>query len=90
MPKIEHTRQFLKDVRKWKRSGKGLEPLEELLRVIQQGTWPLPAQYEAHMLTGMMEGIWDIHLRKNWIVLAEFHEGTVITLRMGTHAELGL
>ena len=52
--------------------------------------WPPAVQYEAHLLSGDLEGVWDIHLRQNWIVLVKFHEGTVWALRMGTHAELGL
>lgn len=90
MPRLELTHRFLKDVKRWKRSGKDLESLEELLRRIERGMWPPAVQYEAHLLNGDLEGVWDIHLRQNWIVLVAFHEGTVVVLRMGTHAELGL
>ncbi|OGJ63574.1 hypothetical protein A3H90_02850 [Candidatus Peribacteria bacterium RIFCSPLOWO2_02_FULL_55_36] len=90
MPPLEITHRFLKDVKRWKRSGRGLEPLEELFCRIEKGMWPPAVQYEAHLLSGDLEGVWDIHLRQNWIVLVKFHEGTVWALRMGTHAELGL
>ena len=67
-----------------------MEPLEELLRMIAEGMWPPLAKYEAHRLSGELEGIWDIHIRQNWVVLAKFEQETVYILRMGTHAELGL
>ena|SRR3989338_4257128 len=89
MPNIEYTKRFWKDVQRWERSGKGIDPLHEFLRMAQD-EWPLPAKYEAHLLAGPMEGIWDIHIRQNWIVLMEYHAGTITLLRMGTHAELGL
>ncbi|HLD71032.1 MAG TPA: type II toxin-antitoxin system mRNA interferase toxin, RelE/StbE family [Candidatus Peribacteraceae bacterium] len=90
MPQYDLTNHFLKDLKKWKRSGKGIEPLEDLLRMIQEGMWPPIAKYEAHMLTGNLEGMWDIHIRQNWVVLAKFENGIVYILRMGTHADLGL
>lgn len=90
MPQYELTKNFLKDLKKWKRSGVNLEPLEDLLRLIRAGMWPPVAKYESHMLTGEFEGLWDIHLRQNWVVLAKFDQGTVYVLRMGTHADLGL
>ena len=90
MPQYELTNNFLKDLKKWKRSGKNLEPLEDLLRSIEGGMWPPLAKYEAHLLTGYLDGIWDIHIRQNWVVLAKFDKETVYLLRMGTHADLGL
>lgn len=90
MPQLELAHRFLKDVKRWKRSGRSLEPVEEFFRRIERGMWPPAAQYEAHMLHGELEGVWDVHLRQNWILLVQFREGTVEVLRMGTHAELGL
>ena len=90
MPRLEFTNRFLKDVKRWKKSGKNVQPLEGLFHMIEKGVWPPVAKYEAHLLSGDLEGVWDIHIRQNWIVLAKFHQGTVYVLRMGTHAELGL
>lgn len=53
-------------------------------------TWPPPVQFEPHLLVGPFSGVWDIHLRQNWVLLLRFETGTVHFLRMGTHAELGL
>ncbi len=89
MQKIDFSRQFLKDRKKWSRSGVSMQPLEAFICTIQY-TWPPPAQYEPHLLAGPMDGIWDIHLRQNWIVLLRFDAGIVLLLRMGTHGELGL
>lgn len=89
MPNVELTKRFLKDFDKWKKSGKNMAPFDEFVSVIHT-TWPPPSKYEAHLLSGELEGIWDIHIRQNWIVLAEFHNETVTLLRMGTHADLKL
>src|SRR3989338_6217196 len=89
MPKIEFTKKFRKEKKKWMKSGKDMRLLEEFIQTVYE-TWPPPIKYEPHLLAGTMEGIWDVHLRQNWILLLRFHAGTVYFLRMGTHAELGL
>jgi addiction module RelE/StbE family toxin len=53
-------------------------------------TWPPSPKFEPHLLIGPFEGVWDIHLRQNWVLLLRFHAGTIHFLRMGTHADLGL
>ncbi|MBI1812693.1 type II toxin-antitoxin system mRNA interferase toxin, RelE/StbE family [Candidatus Peregrinibacteria bacterium] len=89
MQQLEFTKRFRKEVKKWERSGQSMEPFYEFVAAVK-ATWPPPAQYEAHLLTGDLEGIWDIHLRQNWVILLRFDAGVVRFLRMGTHADLGL
>lgn len=89
MPNLSFSKRFSKDVTKWKRSGKSLQPFEEFVEVVRS-TWPPPPMYEAHILRGEFDGLWDVHLRQNWVLLLRFHAGTVEFHRMGTHAELGL
>lgn len=89
MPQLKFSKRFLKDVKKWRKSGQNMKLFDEFVDVITH-TWPPPEQFEPHLLRGPFEGIWDIHLRQNWVVLLQFRSGTVYFLRMGTHAELGL
>src|SRR3990167_1487634 len=89
MPQLEFKKQFLKDMKKWRRSGKNMEPFNEFVRTIRH-TWPPPPKYEPHLLSGRLEGMWDIRLQQNWVLFLRFHDGTVYFHRMGTHAELGL
>ncbi len=65
-----------------------MEPFAVFLRDCQH--WPLPVKYEAHMLIGDQQGIWDIHIRQNWIVLLKKEKDTITLLRTGTHAMLGI
>ncbi len=66
-----------------------MKPFDEFVLTVQN-IWPPPFKYEAHMLGGKFEGLWDIHLRQNWIVLLQFEDGILYFVRMGTHADLGL
>jgi mRNA interferase YafQ len=89
MPQLEFPRSFLKDMKKWKKSGQSMEKFDAFVRIVAQ-TWPPPAQYDPHLLQGPFAGVWDVHLRQNWVLLLRYEHGTVRFLRMGTHAELGL
>lgn len=79
----------MKDMKRWRRSGQSMQPFDEFV-LIARNSWPPPAKYEAHMLGGNLEGLWDIHLRQNWVLLLRFENDTLYFVRMGTHADLGL
>lgn len=89
MPQLKFSRQFLKDVKKWRKSGQSMKLFDEFVAITIH-IWPPPKQFEPHLLIGPFDGVWDVHLRQNWVLLLRFHAGTVMFLRMGTHAELGL
>ena len=58
---------FQRDYVRWKKAGWNMEPLEMF---IDDATahWPLPSKYEAHPLKGQLQGMWDAHIRQNWVV----------------------
>jgi len=81
-------RQCDKDLARLKKSGWKMEPFIEFLHECQH--WPLHAKYKAHELLGNRQGIWDIHIRQNWIVLLKKEGNAITLLRTGTHASLGI
>lgn len=89
MLRIDYARQFKKDLLRLKKAGWKMSTFDEFADVLRN-QWPLPSRYEAHQLVGDKEGIWDIHIRQNWVLFLK-KEGSVITLlRTGTHADLGI
>lgn len=87
--KIVFHRTCDKDLIRWKRAGWDMEPFKQFLRDCAD-SWPLPSKYEAHPLHGDLEGVWDIHIRRNWLVLLKKEGNTITLLRTGTHAMLGI
>lgn len=77
-----------KDIARLKKSGWNMDAFATFLRDCQQ--WPLPLRYEAHQLLGEEQGIWDIHIRQNWVVLLKKNGNVITLLRTGTHAMLGI
>lgn len=66
-----------------------MEPLEQFICDAAH-SWPLPNKYESHPLKGPLRGAWDAHIRENWVILFAKDKDTLILLRTGTHAYLGL
>ena len=66
-----------------------METLEQFITDAET-FWPLPEKYEMRPLKGALKGIWDAHIRENWVVLFSKDKDTIILLRTGTHAYLGL
>ena len=89
MPQLKFLPGFLKDMKRWKKSGRSMDPFDEFVLIVQK-IWPPPPKYEPHMLAGTFKGLWDIHLRQNWVLLLQFENGILYFVRMGTHADLGL
>lgn len=86
--KVFFHHQCEKDVRRCKKAGWDMTLFERFMNDCER--WPLPQKYEAHELLGEKKGIWDIHLRQNWLVFLKKEGDTITLLRTGTHASLGL
>lgn len=90
MRKIQTHKNFDKYVKKLSKAGHDLKPLKDLILILEQGD-KLPAKYKPHELKGNFKGIWDCHIKNNWVLLYIPDEFTVVLLRTGTHADvLGL
>ena len=87
MKQIKRHNQFEKDLKKLINSSYKLEPLKELIILLEEGK-KLPSKYKAHELKGDFKGIWDCHIKNNWLLLYIPDDSTVILLRTGTHSDL--
>ena len=52
---------------------------------------PFAAKYHVHELQGDLQGVWDFHVARNWLILFRYIDASTIELlRTGTHASIGL
>ncbi len=80
---------FRRDYARWKKAGWNMRLLATFISDASSG-WPLPSKYEAHPLKGRLQGLWDAHIRQNWVVFFRVEKDCIKLLRMGTHAYLGI
>lgn len=86
---IRVTKRFAKDAELCKRRGCNMQLLRDAMRLLaEMGT--LPAQYHPHKLTGDYSGMWECHIRPDWLMVWEPREEEMVMLfcRTGSHSDL--
>lgn len=86
---IRVTKRFIKDAELCKRRGYDMHIMQKAMQMLaENGT--LPEQYRPHKLTGNYAGMWECHLRPDWLMVWEPHGDEMVMLfsRTGSHADL--
>jgi len=79
--------RFKRDVKRAGKRGKDMEKLKTVLALLI-ATRPLPTSYRDHALKGRWQGLRDLHIERDWLLLYRI-DGTELQLfRTGTHADL--
>ena len=87
MKKVSQTKQFSRDVRRMRRRGKDLRKLQEVVKLLAEGT-PLPPSHRDHPLTGPWQPSRDCHIEADWILIYTADETSLRLERTGTYSDL--
>lgn len=87
MKKVSQTRQFSRDVKRMRKRGKDLEKLQEIVKLLAEGT-PLPPNHRDHPLTGPWQPSRDCHIGADWILIYTADKESLRLERPGTHSDL--
>lgn len=65
------------------------ELLWEVIEILQE-TGTLPERYRAHKLSGTFEGLWECHIKGDWLLIWQQNDMELILIMTdtGTHADL--
>ena len=57
---------------------------------ILQETSSLPMQYHPHKLSGKFEGLWECHIKSDWLLIWQQNDTELVLIMTdtGTHADL--
>ena len=57
---------------------------------ILQETGSLPMQYHPHKLSGKFEGLWDCHIKSDWLLIWQQNDTELVLIMTdtGTHTDL--
>ena len=89
MYSIEYSGQFKKSLKLCKKRGYSLEPLQHAIAILsEKGT--LPPEYKPHILSGKYAGIWECHIKPDWLLLwkQDNEKFILLFLETGTHSDL--
>jgi mRNA interferase YafQ len=85
MYSIEATHQFKKDLRLCVKRGLNPDLIAEAIAILEEkGT--LPATYKPHLLKGDYKGLWECHIKSDWLLIwkQEYHKTYYTTQNRNT------
>jgi mRNA interferase YafQ len=89
MYQIRISNRFKKQVKLCARRGYDMALLESVIEMLSRnGT--LPATYRAHKLSGIYAGLWECHIKSDWLLVWEQNDTELYLLftGTGTHSDL--
>ena len=88
MYKIVYTRKFLKDFKKYAKSGINFgEKLNEVIELLESKT-PFPDKYKDHKLNGKWEGYRECHILFDLLLVYKYYDKHVELITLDTHEAL--
>ena len=89
MYSVDTTKRFDKDLKLCLKRGLDIQLIYDAIALLRT-TGSLPAQYRPHKLSGNMDGIWECHLKTDWLLIWEQNdtELTLLFTGTGTHSDL--
>lgn len=89
MYKISFSNKFKKDYKLCKKRGYDISKLEEVITLLQENG-KLPTKYKSHVLKGNYAGLWECHIKPDWLLvwLQDDQELTLLLTNTGTHSDL--
>ena len=86
---ISFSNQFKKDFKLCKKRGYDISKLEEVIIILQKNG-KLPSKYKPHVLKGNYTGLWECHIKPDWLLvwLQDDNELTLLLTNTGTHSDL--
>lgn len=87
MKVIRHTKQFEKDIKRMRKSGKKIDKLKDAMRLIASEE-QMPIKYKNHQLSGEFEDCMECHIEPDWLLVYKIFPNHILFERTGTHSQL--
>lgn len=84
---LDYTNRFKKDVKLCLKRNYNIALLEVVLLELRE-KGELPLKYNPHILSGNKDGLWECHIKSDWLITWYFDKNTIVLLRTGTHSDL--
>ncbi len=83
------SKRFQKDMKRCEKRGYNMQLIKDAIAQLAE-TGTLPATYRPHKLSGQYAGMWECHLKPDWLLIWEQNDTELILLftGTGTHSDL--
>ena len=87
--RVTTTNQFEKDVKRCKKRGLPMGDLRIVISLLAKDGH-LPESYRPHKLSGNRSGLWECHIKSDWLLIWEQFEEELrlLMLATGSHSDL--
>ena len=82
-----YTRQFERDIKKARKSGKNLDKFKIIARALIEGK-KLDPLHRDHQLIGDYAGRRECHIEADWLLIYKLEKDQIVFERTGSHAGL--
>lgn len=89
MYEVSFSNQYLKDYKLCLRRKIDISLLDAvLINLVENGT--VPSKHKPHILSGKLNGLWEYHIKADWLLIWEKDEKKkkITLLGTGTHSDL--
>lgn len=89
MYKVSYTKKFEKSLKLCKKRGLNIDLAKSVIKILEQsGT--LPAKYKPHKLSGKYAGLWECHLKPDWLLIWSQNDNELLLIMTdtGIHSDL--
>ncbi len=83
MYKLEYANSFKKGLKTCKKRGYDLKLLQEAIDILQE-SGVLPEKYHPHKLSGKLEGLWECHIKGDWLLIWQQNDTELILIMTDT------
>ncbi len=84
---LDFINRFKKDIKLCLKRNYNISLLEVVLLELRE-KGELPLKYKPHLLSGNKDGLWECHIKSNWLMTWYFDKNTIVLVRTGTHSDL--
>ena len=84
---LDYTNRFKKDIKLCLKRSYNIALLEVVLLELRE-KGELPLKYNPHILSGNKDGLWECHIKSDWLLTWYFDKNTIVLVRTGTHSDL--
>ena len=86
---VNYSGEFKKNLKLAYKRGFDLELLLEVVHVLAKHE-ELAEKYKPHVLKGEFEGIWECHIKTDWLLLWDWQDDKLVLMLVstGTHSDL--
>jgi mRNA interferase YafQ len=89
MYSVSYTKKFEKSLKLCKKRGLNIDLAKSVIKILAKDG-KLPAEYKSHKLSGDYAGLWECHIKPDWLLIWSQNDTELLLImtNTGSHSDL--